>query len=322
MGATIVVPAGNGQLPNTVYSQLPHLGYLVRLTDLIAQPIDQYPQLFAGQSGDDGISELIVVGGVHVYNDKTGDVWERSKVGTPGNGVTVDVYAPSYLINCANGTGGFRDREEVTGTSLAAAQVSGMCAYFLGLSSLTDTLHDDDGRQRVLKLKRQILTTAWARNNDQKDIKAIWNTEDPQTCRAPPTSDDSEVDQPCQVPSETATGTDLTIMGDCYITTVTPAANPDPTGEPQCSCADGAVAGVGSTTVMGTTYSWCQTGGPPVYPTGMQTVVTTPPTPPESTPAPPPPKEDAEPEKPEEEPEKPDGKCNKDNASPLAVDCE
>lgn len=106
---------------------------------------------------------------------------------------------------------------------------------------------------------------------------------------------------------------------------VTPTINPNLTGEPQCSCADGAIAGVGSTEVMGTTYSWCQTGGPPVYPTGMQTVVTTPPaSPPEPTPvdepaaAAPPPEEAAEPEKPE-------GKCNKDDASPLNVgggDCE
>ncbi|KAI4283434.1 MAG: hypothetical protein L6R38_002156 [Xanthoria sp. 2 TBL-2021] len=304
MGATIVVPAGNG---------------------LKGSPINQYPTLFAGQSGDDGIPELIVVGGVEVYDDKNGNLWERSRLGTPENGVTVDVYAPSYLINCANNEGGFRNRQEVTGTSLAAAQVSGMCAYFLGLSSLSDQLHDDDGRQRVLKLKRQILTTAWARNNTQVDIKAIWNTEDPGTCRPPPNKSDSSVGQPCQVSSTTATGNDLTIMGDCYITTVTPTINPNLTGEPQCSCADGAIAGVGSTEVMGTTYSWCQTGGPPVYPTGMQTVVTTPPaSPPEPTPvdepaaAAPPPEEAAEPEKPE-------GKCNKDDASPLNVgggDCE
>ncbi|CAL8579771.1 hypothetical protein XPA_005502 [Xanthoria parietina] len=271
MGATIVVPAGNGPGKDS--------------------PINQYPQLFAGQKGDDGIPELIVVGGVEVYDDKNGNLWDRSRVGTPENGVTVDVYAPSYLINCANNAGGFRIREEVTGTSLAAAQVSGMCAYFLGLSSLSATLHDDDGRQRVLKLKRQILTTAWARNNNHVDIKAIWNTEDPGTCRKPPNkSDSSAVDQPCQVSSTTATGNDLTIMGDCYITTVTPTTNPNPTGEPQCSCADGAIAGVGSTEILGTTYSWCQTGGAPVYPTGMQTVVITtpppPPTPPPEQPTP------------------------------------
>ncbi|CAO1602019.1 hypothetical protein XANCAGTX0491_005655 [Xanthoria calcicola] len=300
MGATIVVPAGNGPGKDS--------------------PINQYPQLFAGQKGDDGIPELIVVGGVEVYDDKNGNLWDRSRVGTPENGVTVDVYAPSYLINCANNAGGFRIREEVTGTSLAAAQVSGMGAYFLGLSSLSDTLHDDDGRQRVLKLKRQILTTAWARNNNHVDIKAIWNTEDPGTCRKPPNKSDSAVDQPCQVSSTTATGNDLTIMGDCYITTVTPTTNPNPTGEPQCSCADGAIAGVGSTEIQGTTYSWCQTGGPPVYPTGMQTVVMTtpPPTPPTLEPTLPPAEEPARPDKPK-------GKCNKDDASPLNVgggDCE
>ena len=59
-----------------------------------------------------------MVGGVKVYDDKNGNLWDRSRVGTPENGVTVDVYAPSYLINCANNAGGFRIREEVTGTSL------------------------------------------------------------------------------------------------------------------------------------------------------------------------------------------------------------
>lgn len=117
MGATIVVPAGNG-LKGSVRSQRPHLVNSIFLTDIIAQPINQYPTLFAGQSGDDGIPELIVVGGVEVYDDKNGNLWERSRLGTPENGVTVDVYAPSYLINCANNEGGFRNRQEVTGTSL------------------------------------------------------------------------------------------------------------------------------------------------------------------------------------------------------------
>ncbi|KAI4278331.1 MAG: hypothetical protein LQ337_001100 [Flavoplaca oasis] len=199
MGVTIVVPTGNAPGPDF--------------------PINQYPQLFKGQSGNDGIPELIVVGGVEVYNDRTGYLWPRGRVRTDENNVDIDVYAPSYLINCANNKGGLRIREEVTGTSLAAAQVSGLGAYFLGLSSLEKTLQDDDGRQRVIKLKNQIVTTAWARNNDQLDIKAIWNTEDPGTCRPPPKSSDSSVGQPCQVSSTTATGNDLTIMGDCYITT-------------------------------------------------------------------------------------------------------
>lgn len=78
---------------------------------------------------------------------------------------------------------------------------------------------------------------------------------------------------------------------------------------------------------MGTTYSWCQTGGPPVYPTGMLTVTSAPPSTPDSTSIDVPasaseePAEPAEPEK----PEKPEGKCNKDDASPLNVgggDCE
>ena len=30
----------------------------------------------------------------------------------------VSVYAPSFVINCADGKGGLRNRQEVTGTSL------------------------------------------------------------------------------------------------------------------------------------------------------------------------------------------------------------
>lgn len=90
------------------------------LADPVAQPINQYPQLFKGQSGNDGIPELIVVGGVEVYNDRTGYLWPRGRVRTDENNVDIDVYAPSYLINCANNKGGLRIREEVTGTSLGS----------------------------------------------------------------------------------------------------------------------------------------------------------------------------------------------------------
>ena len=44
--------------------------------------------------------------------------------------------------------------------------------------------------------------------------------------------------------------------------------------EPECSCQGGEIAGIGSGTVSGTTYSWCETGG---LPTGV---------PPEATNAP------------------------------------
>ena len=88
-------------------------------------------------------------------------------------------------------------------------------------------------------------------------------------------------------------------------------------------------AGVGSTEVLGTTYTWCQTAGPPVYLTGMQTVVL--PAPTVAKPAPvepttedvPAPVPEPEAEADAEAPEEPEGKCNKDDASPLSVgeDC-
>lgn len=37
-----------------------------------------------------------------------------------------------------------------------------------------------------------------------------------------------------------------------------------------CVCAGLMIAGMDSTVVGGTTYTWCQTGGPPVYPTDIQ----------------------------------------------------
>ncbi|KAL8924380.1 MAG: hypothetical protein Q9172_002727 [Xanthocarpia lactea] len=297
-GATIVVPAGNA--PGN-------------------PPINQWPALFAGESGNDGIPQLIIVGGIHVYDGRNGELWERSMTAP-----FVSVYAPSFKINCANGKGGYRIREEVTGTSFAAAQVSGMAAYFLGLSSLRDYLHDDDGETRVQKLKEHIISASWDRAVDAGPLKAIYNNEDPRTCRAIPQTDDDEVGEPCQV-SSTTTGNDMTVMGDCYITTVTPTGDATPTPVPQCSCAGGMAAGVGSTEVMGTTYTWCQTAGPPVYPTGMQTVVSPVPTVAQPAPAEPT-TEDApapDPEADTDTPEKPEGKCDKEDASPLSVgeDC-
>lgn len=44
--------------------------------------------------------------------------------------------------------------------------------------------------------------------------------------------------------------------------------------QPECSCQGGKIAGIGSGTVSGTTYSWCQTGG---LPTGVPPEATNPP---------------------------------------------
>ncbi|KAL8882518.1 MAG: hypothetical protein Q9198_000498 [Flavoplaca austrocitrina] len=296
MGATIVIPSGNAY-PN--------------------KEVDKWPALFAREEGNNGIPELIIVGGIEVYRGRNGKLWDRSQTAP-----FVSVYAPSFIINCADGKGGMRNRLEVT----AAAQVSGMGAYFLGIPSIRDYLHDDNGRNRVTKLKDHILRNSWVRDKTAGDFNAIYNNEDPRTCKKPPSDDDDEVAEPCQVTTTTTGANDVTVMGDCFIdtyTTVTPTNHPTPTPELQCSCAGAMVAGVASTEVMGTTYTWCQTSGPPVYPTGMQTVVSPPATaeqvsPPEPTvedPTAPPPGEPA--------PGKPEGKCNSDDASPLNVgnDC-
>ncbi|KAL8770757.1 MAG: hypothetical protein Q9209_003624 [Squamulea sp. 1 TL-2023] len=177
------------------------------------------------------------------------------------------------------------------------------------LSSLQDHLQDDDGPTRVRKLKDYIISSAWDRLVPEGPIKAIRNTEDPRTCRAPAPKDDNDVSQPCQA-GVTTVSNDKTVMGDCFIDTVTPSINRTPTPELQCSCAGGMVAGVGSTEFLGTKYTWCQTGGPEVYPTGMQTSISPSATPttvdlPASPPA-------------DDIPEKPQGNCDGEGASPLA----
>ena len=74
--------------------------------------MDKWPALFAGEEGDNGIPELIIVGGIEVYDGRNGQLWDHSQTAP-----FVSVYAPSYLINCANNTGGMRDRLLTTGTS-------------------------------------------------------------------------------------------------------------------------------------------------------------------------------------------------------------
>lgn len=101
----------------------------------------------------------------------------------------------------------------------AAAQVSGMAAYFLGLSSLSDYLHDDDGRARVVKLKDFIIRAAWDRTDPDGLLKAIYNHEDPRTCPANQKRDGDEVGEPCRSsPTTSAVGNDITAMVDCYVT--------------------------------------------------------------------------------------------------------
>ncbi|KAI4219561.1 MAG: hypothetical protein L6R40_008718 [Gallowayella cf. fulva] len=189
-GVTVIVPSGN------------------KYANQFRQPIDSYPQLFAGESGNNGIPELLVVGGIHVYDGKYGQLWERSATAD-----YVQVYAPSFAINCADGSGGLRNPAETTGVSMAAAQVSGMAAYFLGLSSLSDYLHDDDGRARVVKLKDFIIRAAWDRTDPDGLLKAIYNHEDPRTCPANQKRDGDEVGEPCRSsPTTSAVGNDITAM--------------------------------------------------------------------------------------------------------------
>lgn len=105
---------------------------------------------------------MMVVGGIGT----DGDLWPRIKVDPPNRGKVIKVYAPCYDITIPNAiTGGYRAPAEVEGVSygkpyrtshgsplqhdrypwtdffhISFRNNPGLGAYFLGLSSLYDSL--------------------------------------------------------------------------------------------------------------------------------------------------------------------------------------
>ena len=209
------------------------------------QPVDEYPQLFAYPSNGQppAVPNMMVIGGVTVPD---GNRWERSKVDPPGtNPRVITLYAPSFHINVPQAGGGWRNPNEVQGVSygrhcfpvlglfldasmkyilisgmLAAGTISGLGTYFLGLSSLSGNLANDDPVQRVIRLKQQLgLGSSLARGNDP-NVRSLWNLADPETCppgTPPPGFQDGD-EVPCGDTS-TKSGNTVIAISNCYIMT-------------------------------------------------------------------------------------------------------
>jgi len=101
----------------------------------------------------------------------------------------------------------------------AAGTVSGLGAYFLGLSSLSQILIKDDPVERVKELKLHLeVGSSYSRGKDDK-VKSLCNDADPRTC--PPDvpngfRDGDEVG--CKDTSENSMNTVVAIPN-CFITT-------------------------------------------------------------------------------------------------------
>ena len=210
------------------------------------QAVDQYPQLFAYRIDGQplAVANMMVVGGVTVPD---GNKWQRSRVDPPGtNPPVIRSYAPSFHINVPKPDGGWRNPNKVQGVSygrhccpvlrlslaasikciltsgiLAAGTISGLGTYFLGLSSLSRNLANDNPVERVKNLKLQLgLGSSVARGKDPA-VLSLWNLADPKTCPPPGTlppdfQDGDEV--PCGETS-TVSGNTVIAIPNCYITT-------------------------------------------------------------------------------------------------------
>ncbi|KAI1323374.1 glycosyl hydrolase family 71-domain-containing protein [Xylariaceae sp. FL0255] len=123
--------------------------FLVSAAGNSGTDISSYPSLFGDSTSPYYVPSLMVVSGVK--ND--GTVWQESSLGS-----WIAIWAPAYQVaiqgwvtTTTTGTWPF------DGTSVAAAKVAGVAAYFLGLSSLDDTL------TTPLQLYNYILTVAVTR---------------------------------------------------------------------------------------------------------------------------------------------------------------
>ncbi|KAL9600659.1 MAG: hypothetical protein Q9179_003142 [Wetmoreana sp. 5 TL-2023] len=207
------------------------------------------------------VPNLMIVGGVST----DGKLWEQSKVDVDPHLEVIKIHAPSNDLTTPDAlTGGWRPGivNGVSYVTMASGTAAGFGAYFLGLSSLQDLLLDDDPVQRVKNLKDLLEIGSSLRRGD--GLRSLYNEKDPRAC--PPDVPDGFHDGdevPCRDTSS-ASGNTVLAIPNYYITTMDPTPTAGiTTPEPKCSCTDGAIAGVGSSTVSGTTYSWCQTGDLP-----------------------------------------------------------
>ncbi|KAL9580839.1 MAG: hypothetical protein Q9212_004248 [Teloschistes hypoglaucus] len=228
-------------------------------------PVHQYPQLLAYGLLPD-VPDMMVVGGV----ETDGTLWKRSRVDPDEHIKFIKLHAPAVELRIPHAKGEWRPPAEVHGVSYAAGSVTGLAAYFLGRSSFADELRDDDPVQRVRKLKTLLEDgTSVPRS---PNINSLYNLADPRTCLP-------DVPNGFQNGDSSTSANTVLAIDNCFLTTITPTNPPrgTETPPPKCSCTNGAIAGVGSGVVSGTTYSWCQTGA---LPSNVPPEATWPPSPP------------------------------------------
>ena len=102
---------------------------------------------------------------------------------------------------------------------IAAATISGLATYFLGLSSLSNIIVNDPV-QRVRNLKDELeIGSSIARGSDS-NVLSLWNLADPRTCppgTPPPGFQDGD-EVPC-ADTSTSSGNTVVAIPNCFITT-------------------------------------------------------------------------------------------------------
>ena len=135
-----------------------------------------------------------------------GDRWEKSCVDVPGNPQVIKLYAPCTSINVPAPDGSWRNPNLVEGVSygrrltlvlqlpdasmnniltptmVVTATVSGLAAYFLGLSSLSDVITTNYPVKRVKNLKDLLEVGSAVRRVEAEEFYLVWNCQDPETC--------------------------------------------------------------------------------------------------------------------------------------------
>lgn len=94
----------------------------------------------------------------------------------------------------------------LTFVSLASGTIAGLGAYFLGLSSLADSLHDDDPTKRVRKLKEELQVGSCIKRVN--GFCALHNLVDPRKCPPDVPPDFRDGDEVGCKAEETATPTE------------------------------------------------------------------------------------------------------------------
>lgn len=108
----------------------------------------------------------------------------------------------------------------LTPATIAAATVSGLAAYFLGLSSLSDLLITDDPVERVKNLKDFLEVGSAVLRGKEEKYYSVWNDQDPETCLpgTPPPGFQNGDEVPC-ADASTSSGNTVVAIPNCFITT-------------------------------------------------------------------------------------------------------